>query len=53
MIRQPHFTAVIEWETSEVHILSRKAAGDRVPQQKFQRQWERGGNQYLLLTPAS
>lgn len=52
-IRQPHFTAVTGWSEADVRYLSTKAAGKRVSQQTFARQWQLAGNQYLLITPAS
>lgn len=52
-IRQPHFTAVMGWSEDGVRYQGTKPAGIRLSQKKFIRQWQRAGNQYLLVTPAS
>lgn len=52
-IRQPHFTAVTGWSADRVYYLNTKAAGKRVSQKTFERQWQLAGNQFLLITPAS
>lgn len=52
-VQQPHFTALTATDAGGVHIISPKISGTRVPRATFQRQWQRAGNQYLLLTPAS
>lgn len=52
-IRQPHFTAVIGWDERTVRCQGRRATGLSVAKKKFLRQWQRAGNQYLLVTPAS
>lgn len=52
-LRQPHFTAIIGWSEQGVRYLSTKPAGDVVSLKTFQRQWQRAGSQYLLITPAS
>lgn len=51
--RQPHFTALTGWSEDGVTNLNTKPAGARVTRQVFQRQWQRAGNHYLLLTPSS
>lgn len=51
-IRQPHITAITGWSEDGVNYLSTSAAGRRVSRQTFQRQWQRAGNQFLLITPS-
>ncbi len=50
--RQPHITAVTGWSDDGVNYLSTRADGSRVSRQAFQRQWQRAGNQFLLITPS-
>lgn len=52
-IQQPHFTAVTEWAEDKVRYQGRKPTGVLVAKKKFIRQWQRAGNQYLLITPGS
>jgi len=52
-IRQPHFTAITGWGDEGVHYQGSRPTGVLVAKQKFIRQWQRAGNQYLLITPAS
>lgn len=52
-IRQPHFTAVTGWSERQVRYQGTQPAGVLVAKQKFLRQWQRAGNQYLLITPSS
>lgn len=52
-LRQPHFTAIIAWDEEGVCYLSAGPAGRRVSHETFARQWQRAGNQWLLLSPAS
>lgn len=52
-IRLPHFTAITGWSESGVRHQDRRAGGKFVSRKTFIRQWERAGNQYLLITPSS
>ncbi|AOS44436.1 hypothetical protein Verru16b_01498 [Lacunisphaera limnophila] len=52
-IRQPHFTAVTGWDERGVRYQGRKPAGVLLTHKKFIRQWQRAGNQFLLITPGS
>jgi len=49
-IRLPHFTAIIGWSDEGVHYQGTNPAGTFVSKKLFIRQWERAGNQYLLVT---
>ena len=49
-IRLPHFTAIIGWSDAGVHYQGTNPAGSFVSQKTFIRQWERAGNQFLLVT---
>lgn len=51
--QQPHFTAITACDPNGVQTLSTRPQGKRVSRQKFERQWQRAGNQYLLVTPSS
>lgn len=51
-LRQPHFTALTAWDTDGVRYLNTKAAGKRLSLPTFTRQWQRAGNQYLLISPS-
>jgi hypothetical protein len=52
-IRRPHFTAVTAWAVDKVRYQGRQPNGVVVAQKKFIRQWQRAGNQYLLIRPGS
>lgn len=52
-LSQPHFTALTACDATGVQILGTKRTGDRVKRLKFERQWQRAGSQYLLITPSS
>lgn len=52
-IRRPHFTAITGWVGETVRYQGRQPNGVRVGEKKFLRQWQRAGNQYLLVVPAS
>lgn len=49
-IHQPHFTAVTGWSESGIYYQGTNAAGEFVTRETFERQWQRAGNQYLVLT---
>lgn len=51
-LRQPHFTVIFAWDEQGVRYLSAKPAGQRVSHATFARQWQRAGNQCLLLSRA-
>ncbi len=50
-IRQPHFTAITGWTENGLHQLGMRRANEYVSMRLFTRQWERAGNQYLVITP--
>jgi predicted double-glycine peptidase len=49
----PHFTVLLGWSDAGVRYQNRSPTGKRVSNQTFMRQWQRAGNQYLLITPSS
>jgi hypothetical protein len=51
-VHQPHITAITGLSDAGIHYQSTKPAGKVVSPAKFNRQWERAGNQYLLVTPS-
>ena len=51
--QQPHITALTAWRDDGVHTLSTRANGKRVSLKTFERQWQRAGNLFLILTPRS
>ena len=51
-VHQPHITAITGMSEAGVHYQSTRPAGKVVSPTKFNRQWERAGNQYLLVTPS-
>jgi predicted double-glycine peptidase len=49
-LHQPHFTAVTGWSDAGIHYLGTETAGEFVTKETFERQWQRAGNQLLVLT---
>lgn len=49
-VRQPHITAITGLSDTAIRYQSTQPAGKVVSPSKFTRQWERAGNQYLLVT---
>jgi hypothetical protein len=47
---QPHFTAITGWTDEGVLYQGTKREGEFMTTDKFQRLWQRGGNQYLLVS---
>lgn len=52
-LHQPHITAVTAWDEDGVRYLGTKLAGKTVSPKTFLRQWQRAGNQCLVIAPAS
>lgn len=49
-VHQPHITAITGMSATGIHYQSTQPVGKVVSPTKFNRQWERAGNQFLLVT---
>jgi len=52
-LRRPHFTAITGVTGGGIFQLDSNRSDDYVRMKLFTRLWERAGNQYLVITPAS
>jgi len=52
-VRVPHFTAITGLTDNEVLFLGNQRADEYISLKAFTRQWERAGNQFLVILPSA